>query len=105
MGVRGSGVRKEVRDGKTCLIIDFRYRGKDGRMHRFRRDASVQTMTAARAEAERLRLRALTEGTLEVAPAPVMPTFAEFVRTTFTEVYVPSKCRPATQERYAALFS
>jgi hypothetical protein len=57
-----------------------------------------------RAEAERLRTRASTEGTLEIQGAPVVPAFAEFMRTTFTEVYIPCKCRPATRERYAALF-
>ena len=37
-----SGVRTELRDGRKILIIDFRFRDKDGREKRYRRDAAVQ---------------------------------------------------------------
>ena len=103
MGVRGSNVRKERRDGKSRLVIDFRYRGKDGREHRYRRDATIQTAAAARAEAERLRLQALTTGTLE--PPKAAPRFADFVEGPFKTTYLPARCRPATRERYEALFT
>src|SRR5262245_30793829 len=66
MGARNrSGVRVERRGGRRVLIIDFRYRSKDGRLKRFRRDALLQSMTAARSEADRLRRYALEHGTVE----------------------------------------
>jgi integrase len=102
MGVRGSVVRKEFRGGKPRWVIDFRYRDKDGRERRFRRDATVQMAGAARAEAERLHVQAVTTGTLEARSRA--PTFREFADAQFTEIYMPAKCRPATRDRYRALF-
>lgn len=102
MGIRSSGFRKETRAGKVHWVIDFRYRDKDGRQRRFRRDASLQTAAGARSEAERLKALAAATGTLDTRPAA--PAFADFVRTTFQPVYMRAKCRPATAERYNALF-
>ena len=67
MGARNtSAVRKEVRGGKPRWIVDFQFLGKDSKWHRYRRDASVQTSAAARAEADRLYTLATTTGSLDV---------------------------------------
>jgi len=47
-------IRKTTRRGETRLIIDIHYRRKDGTRARFRKDAQVQTLTAARAEERRI---------------------------------------------------
>jgi hypothetical protein len=52
-------VRTEVRRGQRVLIVDIRYRRPDGTKGRYRHDAEVQTLAAARAE-DRRRLAALT---------------------------------------------
>ena len=54
MGKLSNGVQKRKRDGKSILVIDFRFRDKDGREQRYRRDAHVQTRAGAEAEARRL---------------------------------------------------
>ncbi len=81
-------VRKRVtRDGKSQLFIEIRYRTADGRKVRFRRDAQVQTKTAALAEERRLLAELEHTGTLEVSSEsntadiePVRYTFADAVR-------------------------
>ena len=47
-------IRKVTRRGKPVLVIDIVYRDAQGAKQRYRRDAQVQTMTAARAEERRL---------------------------------------------------
>jgi integrase len=101
MGDRNrSGVRVVKRRGKKILVIDFRYRDKNGREQRCRRDALVPTSAGARAEAERLMRHAAEHGTLE--PEQAVQTFEGFVRGQFTELVMP-RFRPATQERYSRL--
>src|SRR5262245_12677349 len=51
-------VRTEMRRGKRRLIIDIWYRKQDGTLGRYRKDAEVQTLAAAREE-ERRRIAAL----------------------------------------------
>ncbi|MBK9263137.1 MAG: site-specific integrase [Polyangiaceae bacterium] len=46
-------IRRSCRRGEPCLFIDIRYTAKDGRSIRFRKDAQVQTMAAAKAEEKR----------------------------------------------------
>jgi len=101
MGVRGTGYRREIRDGQARWIIDFRFRDKDGREQRYRRDAAVQNAAGARAEADRLRRLAAETGSLKLRAAT--PTFGEFIEQKFCPVYMPAHCRPATRERYEAL--
>ncbi|UJR83634.1 tyrosine-type recombinase/integrase [Sandaracinus amylolyticus] len=48
-------VRSVMRRGKRRLFVDIRYTNREGKLDRFRRDAEVQTLAAARAE-ERRRL-------------------------------------------------
>ncbi len=92
-----SGVRTEVRDGRKTLVVDFRYRDKDGREKRYRRDAAVQTRAAALVEAQRLMRFAAEHGTVEPDTPP--PTLASFVEDAFTRLVMP-RFRPGTRERY-----
>jgi len=100
MSVRSGLVRKEVRAGKPHWVIDFRFRDRDGREQRYRRDATLQTSAGAHAEAERLYMRAMETGT--VAAPELAPTFQTFVEGTFTRLYMP-RYRPSTRVRYTAL--
>ena len=94
-----SGVRTEVRDGRKILIVDFRYRDKDGREQRYRRDAAVQSRTAAVAEAQRLKRLASERGTMEAEPAPL--TLEQFVRGDFEKLVLP-RFKPSTRWGYRA---
>ncbi|HRI71732.1 MAG TPA: site-specific integrase [Polyangium sp.] len=49
-------IRRSRRRGEPCMFIDIRYTAKDGRSIRFRKDAHVQTMIAAKAEEKRYLL-------------------------------------------------
>src|SRR5271166_3153152 len=100
MSVRGGLVRKEYRGGKPHLVIDFRYRDREGREQRFRRDASLQTAAGARAEAEKLKLLAVTTGSVEVRSDS--PTFDAFADESFMLLFMP-RYRPSTRARYQAL--
>jgi integrase len=62
-------VRKETRGASTRWIIDILYRTPDGRRHRFRRDAQVQTSTGAHAEERRLHAELVDKGRLDLEPA------------------------------------
>lgn len=101
MGARSDGVRKVTRRGKPHWLIDFRFCDKEGRRQRYSRDASIQSATGARAEAQRLKRLAIETGSPYGRP-PTM-TFAHFVETKFRTVHMPAYCRPATRERYEAL--
>jgi YD repeat-containing protein len=58
--------KRKARDGSSRLFIDIRSRTPDGRKHRFRRDAQVQTKAAALAEERRLIVQLQASGTLEI---------------------------------------
>jgi len=101
MGARNrSSVRTELRDGRKILIIDFRFKDKDGREQRYRRDASVQTAAGARAEAERLKRLAAARGTLDAEP--LAPTLTAFVEGDFARL-VMIRFKPSTREGYEQL--
>jgi integrase len=101
MGAKNrAGVRKETRRGRVILVIDFRYRDKEGRQRRYRRDASVQLRAAAYAEAQRLERLAAERGTLDAEPEPV--TFASFVEGDFATL-VMVRFKPSTREGYERL--
>jgi len=92
------------RRGKRRLLIDFTYRDSDGKWQRYRHDASVETMAAARAEADRLRRRAAETGSPyepEQSPQQVRRvfTFEQFVHGVWSELWKPTYA-PSTQERY-----
>src|SRR3954471_393675 len=100
MGKLSSGVQKRKRDGTSLPIIDFRFRDKDGREQRYRRDARVQTRAGAEAEARRLMEIAHATGTLELRAEA--PTLRVFVEETFKPLYR-TKFRPGTWQRYEGL--
>jgi integrase len=100
MGKLSNGVQKRKRDGKSILIIDFRFRDKDGREQRYRRDARVQTRVGAEAEARRLMETAHATGSLELRAEA--PTLSAFVSDTFKPLYR-SKFRAGTWRRYEGL--
>jgi integrase/recombinase XerC len=102
MSVRSGLVRKIVRGGKPRLVIDIQYRDRDGRLQRYRRDATLQTAAGARAEAERLYLLAVSTGSVEGQGLRPCLTFRAFVEGMFTRLYMP-RYRPATRVRYEAL--
>ncbi len=109
------GVRTVTRRGQRRLVIDFTYRRPDGSKGRYRHDAEVQTMAAARAE-ERRRLAALsvTGSPYEVVderareqvapPAPRELTFAE-VADKFLEEFAPSHLKTSTRISYASVIA
>jgi integrase len=77
-------VRKETRGGEPRLVIDILYKTADGKRRRYRRDAQVQTATAARAEERRLLTELATKGEIVVVappPEPATPT----ITTTFAQ--------------------
>jgi integrase len=100
MGKLSNGVLKRIRGGKPRWVIDFRYRDRDGREQRYRRDARIQTRAGAEAEANRLMALAHTQGTLALTAHA--PTLATFVEDTFKPLYR-AKFRPGTWRRYEGL--
>ncbi len=98
---RRSPVRRDTRAGKARLIIDFFYVDSNGKKRRYRRDAHAQTMTAARAEAD--RLIDLVARTGSPVATGTTPTFAAFVDDVFRPIIMP-RMRAGTRQRYEALF-
>ena len=72
-------VRETTRRGKFVLVIDIPYTQPDGTKRRYRRDAQVQTKTAAREEEKRLIAQLVTQGYIGDAPQapPVIVTTKE----------------------------
>jgi integrase len=100
MGKLSNGVQTRKPDGKSILVIDFRFRDKDGREQRYRRNARVQTRAGAEAEARRLMEVAHATGSLELRAEA--PTLRAFVDDTFRPLYR-SKFRAGTWRRYEGL--
>ena len=103
-------VRTVTRRGKRRLVIDFSFRKPDGSKGRYRHDAEVQTLAAARAE-ERRRLAALasTGSPFEVVDpvAREQVTAASSHELTFEKVvdrylaeFAPSQLKPSTRHGY-----
>ena len=83
-------IRKEERRGETRLVIDILYKKRDGSRGRYRKDAQVQTMAAARAEERRL-LGLVAQHGEPFEPSPEQPatdvqTQASGPAKTFREV-------------------
>ena len=100
MSVR-SPIRRVKRGDTTRLVIDFFFLDEPGKRKRFRRDARVQTATAARAEAQRLMELAARTGS-PFGSSKVAPTFASFVETTYRPLFMP-ELRPGTRKRYEGI--
>ena len=115
MAGRSKGWRSLSRRGKRVLVIDFYFLNPEGRRQRYRKDASVQTATAATAEARRLQAFAAEHGFVEgmpktkhepereVPPLPTKVTVRDFVEGEFTATFMPGY-KPSTQRRYRDLF-
>lgn len=77
---------RKARDGTRRLFIDISFTKKDGSEDRYRRDATVQTWTSARAEERRLLVELAETGELRsVAPAPLKEA-QPVVEYTFADV-------------------
>src|SRR5690349_2055489 len=77
-------MREEIRRGKPQLVIDFRFRKRDGSLGRYRRDSQAVTKTAAREEERRLRDQIARTGSPFEAPPNEPTTMKEVV--TFRQV-------------------
>lgn len=97
------GVRHLKRRGKSALIIDFTYRDPQGAKRRYRQMASVQTLTAARAEDARLQRLAAETGSPVAVCQPVVQrkTLSEFIAR-WRNDWAP-RFSPGTLERYEDL--
>ena len=73
-------VRKTTRRGKPVLVIDIPYTRPDGTKDRYRKDAQVQTATAAREEDKRLVAQLVTQGYIGDALPPVSSRSSEAVQ-------------------------
>jgi integrase len=102
MGARNdSSVFTRTRGDKSHLLIDFLYRDAAGRQQRYRKDASVQTLGAARAEAARLKALAAATGSVEAKVAG--RRFSAFVDDTFEKLFMP-RFKQGTRIRYRGIF-
>ncbi len=97
-------VKQVQRAGRTRLVIDFQYKDESGRKRRYRRDASVQFLTAARAEAKRLMENAARTGSPFAPPPKELPTVSKFVETYFRPIAM-QQLRPGTRIRYEGIFA
>ncbi len=105
-------VRKVQRNGVVRLLIDIRYRKKDGSRTRLRKDADVQTVTAARAEEKRYLVNIAQFGELYEPPpqlnnAPVpneaeKKTFAMVVDE-FRQTYMLTELKITTRRGYESV--
>ncbi|MDI1450145.1 site-specific integrase [Polyangium sp. 6x1] len=113
-------VRKTQRQGKPRLIIDIVYRKPDGSKGRYRRDAQVQTVAAARAEERRLLAHLAQFGELPTEQAEPKEastpaeaetpereqrfTFGDAV-TLFREGKALTKLKPSTRQGYEEILT
>ena len=111
-------IRVLKRRGKRRLVLDIPYKDTSGHRTRYRRDAEVQTMAAARDE-ERRRLAALARTgspfeSINGSPdgaAPTKddgarkqdtPTFGDLVKRYLAD-FAPSHLKPSTRRGYEAI--
>jgi integrase len=78
-------IRKVERNNQRILVIDIRFRKRDGSKGRYRRDAQVQTQAAAVAEERRLVANIAQYGDV-FEPAAILPEQPEATVVTFEEV-------------------
>lgn len=79
-------IRKVERRGETRLFIDITWKKKDGTKGRYRHDAQVQTMAAARAEERRLLANIAQYGEpFEPMPDPPKEELTKPMSITFSE--------------------
>lgn len=99
-------VRKIERGGEPRWVIDIPWKTTDGKPRRYRRDAQVQTATAARAEERRLLVELGMKGEIvavapkEVKPAPAPKiTFKQAVEH-FERTKALTSLKPSTRSSY-----
>lgn len=100
-------IRKQMRSGTLRWIIDIPYRTADGRRARYRRDAQVQTKTAAEAEHRRLIAELASTGTIKSSPPETSPptderpalSFAEAVKY-YRGTHMQTRLKPSTRAGY-----
>ena len=98
-------VRIVKRSGKRGLVLDIMYRSPDGSRGRFRRDAEVQMLAAARAEERRRLALLVSTGSPtcvgehpreERSPEPRrLPTLEE-VAAEYPRTFAPPRLKPST---------
>jgi integrase len=107
-------IRRSRRRGEPCLFIDIRYTAKDGRSVRFRKDAQVQTMAAAKTEEKRYLLNIAQHGspyepgaeieTSKSNPSEAVKTFADVVNE-FRQTYMVAKLKVTSRRGYDAVLT
>jgi len=107
-------IRRSRRRGEPCMFIDIRYTTKDGRSIRFRKDAQVQTMAAAKAEEKRYLLNIAQYGSpyephaINEAPlsdsAETIKCFADVVNE-FRQTYMLAKLKITSRKGYDAVLT
>lgn len=107
-------IRKSQRGDKTRLFIDLRYTAKDGRSIRFRKDAKVQTMIAAKAEEKRYLLNIAQYGSPyeprsleDASPASSTETVKTFLDVVdeFRQTFMVAKLKITTRRGYEAVLT
>jgi site-specific recombinase XerD len=103
-------VRIVKRRGERRLVIDIVYRNSDGTQGRFRRDAEVQTLPAARAEDRRRLTELAATGSLTPAMKVETASNASKQALSFSAVakeylatYAMSQLKPSTRRGYASV--
>src|SRR5262245_19013325 len=101
-------IRKATRAGRRVLVIDIQYKRPDGRRARYRHDAQVQTMDAARAEERRLLAQLAATGEIR-APEPSATRGPVRVEHTFDDAVTHYRnthlatLKPSTRHGYEAV--
>jgi integrase len=101
-------IRKQMRSGRLRWIIDIPYRTPDGQRDRYRRDAQVQTKTAAEAEHRRLIAELASTGAIKNSPPKTATAVAEpSPAITFSEAvkyyrgaHMQTRLKPSTRAGY-----
>ena len=99
-------IRKVERDGKSRWVLDIPYKTVGGKRERYRRDAQVQTKSAAEAEHRRLLVELAQSGTLakesglnQTEEEPARYTLEDAVRH-FRATHLKSALKPSTRYSY-----
>ncbi|WP_437785346.1 tyrosine-type recombinase/integrase [Sorangium sp. So ce1097] len=106
-------IRRTTRRGKPVLVLDIHWQRKDGSQGRYRRDAQVQTMAAARAEERRILANIAQYGEAH-EPKPELPeepepeklaaTFGQAVEL-FRSGKAVTKLKPSTRAGYEEILT
>jgi hypothetical protein len=107
-------IRRSRRRGEPCMFIDIRYTTKDGRSVRFRKDAQVQTMAAAKAEEKRYLLNIaqygspyepLVETEMPLSDSPEAVIYFADVVNEFRQTYMLANLKITSRKGYEAVLT